>query len=290
MNPHTPREFHFGELESKWTPESSEGNWRGQNSMAWEVFYINGKLLERKYLKWARIAQLDIWNTSYGQKKGRESNWQFDSRPVKVRNRPDFRVCKWCVTYPWKALNKGYNFALDLISIRGLHTKLWRPKVARVPTLTILGLPLGSPGTKSHLDVGPVERCKVYYKGESTGFPQVRDVVSLGCLCCPWLVLTPKMLQLCTTHLVLVLCRSMWVSEAYQLFLVPSQSFSMPFYPSKVLRAKECALTPYSSDVFCLGLTFESLKESGVHQHGHLIVIIMFKNWLQVIWYESKQP
>jgi len=32
----------------------------------------------------------------------------------------------------------------------------------------------------------------------------------------------------------------------------------MPFYPSKVLRARERAPTPYSSVVFCLGLTFES--------------------------------
>jgi hypothetical protein len=43
----------------------------------------------------------------------------------------------------------------------------------------ILGLPLGSPETKSHLDVGPVESCKVYYKGEGSGFPQVRALVSL---------------------------------------------------------------------------------------------------------------
>jgi len=27
-------------------------------------------------------------------------------------------------------------------------------------------------GEKSHLDVGPVERCKVYYKGEGGGFPK----------------------------------------------------------------------------------------------------------------------
>jgi hypothetical protein len=41
------------------------------------------------------------------------------------------------------------------------------------PSLRILGLPLGSPETKSHLDVAPVERRKVYYKGEGGGFPQV---------------------------------------------------------------------------------------------------------------------
>jgi hypothetical protein len=56
---------------------------------------------------------------------------------------------------------------------------LWGSKVAKVPTLTILGLPLGSPWTKNHLDVGLVERHKVYYKGEGGGFPQVRVVVSL---------------------------------------------------------------------------------------------------------------
>jgi hypothetical protein len=264
MNLHTLREFHFGELESRWTPEFSEGDCRGQNSMVWGVFYINENFLELRYLKWARIAHLDIWNTSYGQKKGRESNCQFDSWPIKVRNQPDFRACRWRATYCWKALNKGYNFALNFISIRGLHEKLWHPKVTRVPTLAISRLPLGSLRTKSHLDVGPVERCRVYYKGEGGGFSQVWAVVSLMCLCCPWLVLAPKVLQLCTNHLVLVLCRSVWVNEAYQLFLVPFRSSSTPLYPSKVLRARECAPTPYFSAVFCLGLTFESLKELGV--------------------------
>jgi hypothetical protein len=43
----------------------------------------------------------------------------------------------------------------------------------------ILGLPLGSPGTKWHLGAGPVARHKVYYKGEGGGFPQVQAVVSL---------------------------------------------------------------------------------------------------------------
>jgi hypothetical protein len=71
-------------------------------------------------------------------------------------------------------VDKGYNFVLNLVSIEGLHTKLWGPKVARVPTLAS-----GSLGTKCHLDVGLVERHKVYYKGEGGGFPQVWTVVSL---------------------------------------------------------------------------------------------------------------
>ncbi len=172
-------------------------------------------------------------------------------------------MCRWHATYCWKAPDKGYNFALDFISIRGLHAKLWRPKVAGVPTLAISGLPLGSPRTKSHLDVGPMERCIVYYKGEGGGFPQVRAVVSFVCSSCPWLVLALKVFQLCTNHFVLVLCRPVWVSKVSQIFLVPSQSSNMPLYPFKVLRARERASIPCSSVVFSLGLTFQSLKELG---------------------------
>ncbi len=112
------------------------------------------------------------------------------------------------MTYRWKVLNKGYKFSLDLIAIKGFHAKLYAPKVIGFPVVGILALPLGSPGTKSHLDVAPVERHRVYYKGEGGGFSQVRVMVSLVCPGCPWLILAPKMLQICTNHFVLVLCRS----------------------------------------------------------------------------------
>jgi len=213
---------------------------------------------------------MDIWNTSYGQKKGRESNCQFDSRPQKVENWPDLRSYRGRATYRWKALDDIYNFSLDHIAIRGLIAKLWGSKVAGVPFGAISGLPLRSPGKKSHLDVAFVESCKVYYKGEGGGFPQVQAVVSLVCPCCPWLVLAPRVLQLCTNLFVWVVCRPVWVSEACQLFLVPSRSSNMPLYPSKCyalgsmlrllllpmfsylgshlspLRSWECVTLPYS--------------------------------------------
>jgi len=75
------------------------------------------------------------------------------------------------VAYHWKAFNEGYNFALDLISIEGLIAKLWGSKVVGVLIWAITRLPLGSPETKSHLDVGTVGNHKVYYKGEGGGFP-----------------------------------------------------------------------------------------------------------------------
>jgi hypothetical protein len=38
----------------------------------------------------------------------------------------------WRATYRWKDLDKGYNFALEFISIRSLHAKLWALEVAGV--------------------------------------------------------------------------------------------------------------------------------------------------------------
>jgi len=44
--------------------------------------------------------------------------------PLKVGNRSNLLACKWHVTYRWEVLDKGYNFTLNLISIKGLHKKL----------------------------------------------------------------------------------------------------------------------------------------------------------------------
>jgi hypothetical protein len=107
---------------------------------------------------------------------------------------------------------------------------------SKSPTLQVLGF------TPTLCQSGVAT--KVYYKGEGGGPWWV------VCPCCPWLVLTPKMLQLCTNHFVFVLCKPMWVSEACHFFLVPFRSSSTPLYPSKVLRARERAPTPCSSVVF----------------------------------------
>ncbi len=47
---------------------------------------------------------------------------------------------------------------------------------------------------------------KYTIKGEGGGFPQVQAVVSLVSLSCLWLVLAPKVLQLCTNQLVVWFC------------------------------------------------------------------------------------
>jgi hypothetical protein len=51
--------------------------------------------------------------------------------------------------------------------------------MAGVQVEIVSELLFGSPGTKSHSDVGAMERRREYYMGEGGGFPQVRAVVSL---------------------------------------------------------------------------------------------------------------
>ncbi len=112
---HTPK---VGDLESSGTPECVEFNNRGQNTSDWGVLGVIGKVLKCRCPKCPRIGHLDICSPIYGQKKGRESNWQFESRPLKVRNRhlPDIRIGS--ATWRWKALEESYKFGSDLVLIR----------------------------------------------------------------------------------------------------------------------------------------------------------------------------
>jgi len=68
---HTPE---MGTWESFGTPKILEFDCRGQKTSHWGVLYIIEKLLKCRCRKWVRMGHLDICSTSYGKKKGRESN------------------------------------------------------------------------------------------------------------------------------------------------------------------------------------------------------------------------
>ncbi len=74
-----------GNLESSETPTTLEFDCRSQNTSSWGVLYIVEKVFKCRCQKWPCMSHSDICSTSYGQKKGRESN----SRPLKVGNWPD---------------------------------------------------------------------------------------------------------------------------------------------------------------------------------------------------------
>jgi hypothetical protein len=118
---HTPKSWN---LESSGTPKNSNLELKGQNTSHWGVRDVIGKVLKCRCLNWSCIGHLDICSPSYGQKKGRESTWQFDSRPLKAGNRPLPDVCRGSATLRWKDLKESYNFLTNLIPIRARGEKL----------------------------------------------------------------------------------------------------------------------------------------------------------------------
>jgi hypothetical protein len=128
-----PNTWKSWDLESSGTPECLELDNKGQNTSHWGVLGVVEKVLKRRYRKWPRIGNSDICSPSYEQKKGRESNWQFDSRPLKVGNRPLPDIRFECATWRWKDLDEGCNFGLDLVAIQLCSRELWPFKVLRVP-------------------------------------------------------------------------------------------------------------------------------------------------------------
>jgi hypothetical protein len=146
----------------------------------------------------------------------------------------------------------------------------------------------GVPREKNHLDVSPVERSRVYYKGEGGGFPQIRAVVSLVCPCCPWLILAPKVLQLCTNHLC-GLCAGPCGWTSLSTFLSPIPELQHAPLSLKVLWARECVPIPPSSDVFHLDSHLSPLRSwecvkpsSSVDQHNHMVFSIEGVEFLEI--------
>jgi hypothetical protein len=124
-----PNELPFWKL--KWTPKFSKNLLGNQNSLDWGLHYTIGNLLRLRCFKWSRMMHLNTYNTSYDWKKGWESKCQFNSWSLNVENHHDLFVWRRFVTCCWKVFNKGYDFVMDLTSIRCLHKKLWVSKVAR---------------------------------------------------------------------------------------------------------------------------------------------------------------
>jgi hypothetical protein len=191
-------------------------------------------------------------------------------------------MCKWCAIYRWKALDEGYNFALDLTSIRALHTKLWPPKVIGVPTFGIQDSHLGVPGQNDIWVLVLWPSIEYIIMGKMVASPKSGLWWVLWDYVCPWFIRAPKCSNYALTHLLFGLCSSMWVIDL--LVNVPSPDLEAPTHPStpEVLRTKERTPIPSSSTICTFGLTIESIKELGgasklvtkVFQHmNHLVKI-----------------
>jgi len=190
---HTPENETW---ESSGTPKNLELDCRGQNTLHWGVLHTIGKFLKCRCPKWPHMNHLDICITSYSWKKGQESNWQFDSRPLKVGNRPDSGVCRWSTTHRWKALKESYKFASDLAPIEGWSEKLRMPKVLGVQTGTISGLHFGSPEKKVPFGCKCDKEAHNTIWGKVVASPESGPWWVKWVQGCPWLVLTPRMFRM----------------------------------------------------------------------------------------------
>jgi hypothetical protein len=170
-----------GDLESSGTPECSELDRKGQKTSHWGVLDVIGKVLKCRYRKWPRIGHLDICSPSYGQKKGRDSNWQFDSRPLKVGNRPLPDVRFGSATWRWKDLDEGYNFGSDLDAIQLRSRELWQFKVPGVPSGQFRDSISGVPGICAIRMPHPRRGAEYTIGSKVVAYSRVRAVVSLVC-------------------------------------------------------------------------------------------------------------
>jgi len=185
----------MGTWESSGTSKNSELNCKGQNTLHWPVLYIIGKLLKFRCRKWPRIGHLDIYSTSYGKKKGRESNWQFDSQPLKVGNRPDPSACRWSATHHWKALEETITL-LQTSSQSEVwaksydHAKSWESKLGQFRDSS-----LGVPGQKVIRMWVPRRGTKYTIWGKVVVSLESGPWWVMWVQSCPWLVLAPKVLK-----------------------------------------------------------------------------------------------
>jgi hypothetical protein len=149
----------MGIWESSKTPKNSEFDRRGQSTLPWSFFYTIEKVLKCRCRKWPRMSHLDICSTSYGRKKGWESNWQFDYWPLKVENRPEVMNSQSCEspnrdsfrTPPWESQEK-VSFGCRC---RGQMQRIlyggrwWLPRVRAVVSHVSPGAPMACPNTES---------------------------------------------------------------------------------------------------------------------------------------------
>jgi hypothetical protein len=191
------------------------------------------------------------------------SNWQFDLRPLKFMNRLNLFMCRWHVTYFWKALDESYNFASNLTLIRGVQKTLWVPKFSKIPISRISRFPSWESQVKITFGWRPHGQAqRILQGGEGGDFPQVQAVVSFMNLC---LSVARSCSNYTLTNL-FGLCRYVWIINLLSLFLIPISELQHTPLPPKCYEPgniPQFIILPLFSP---FGLVIESMKELRVHQ------------------------
>jgi hypothetical protein len=100
---------------------------------------------------------------------------------------PQFPYVQVACHIPLESSRRRIQFFFDLTSIGGLHTKLWAPKVTRVPTLGSR-----SPETKCHWMLAPWPGTKYTIRGKVVASPKFEPWWILWIRVYPRLIRAPK--------------------------------------------------------------------------------------------------
>jgi hypothetical protein len=177
--------------------------WWGQ-MQDWMSHYCNNMGFFPKAPLVQMHTMINLFSIMMIQKKGQESNCQFDSWPLKVKNFLDLFICRWHATYLWKALDKGYNFALDLTSIRGLHKKNMDFQSHGGPNFKNFEIPhLEVLGQNDIWMLAPWLGTKNTIRGKVVASPKFGLWWVLWICVCSWFIRATKMFQLHTNQLVI---------------------------------------------------------------------------------------
>ncbi len=265
--PHSQVSSHFGSLtldgllnlqraiagvKTHWIEElfvSLENSWNSYvlNRLAWPIWTLQTQVMAKRRVM-SQIAKLDYW-------------------PLKVRNLLDFLLFRWRATYRWKDLNKGYNFALDLISIKILYTKLHESQLWE-----FWDSHLGVSGQNDIWVLALWWSTKYIIRGKVMASPKSRLWWVLWICGCLWLVLTLKALKLHTNQLVVwfvQVCVSNW---CLSFFLVPISE--LQHAPLVEMWTREHAPTLYSSAIFTSDSHLSLSRSLGARHKSHKIYVV----------------
>jgi len=205
-----PRHLPLWEMEFRWTPESSKGDCRGQNSMFWRNIYSIGKLLglhhpfgHLKHELWPKErpeVKLAIWLPT-----------------TKSQELTQFPYVQIECDIPLKSFQQGIQLYFKPHFNRRSARKVMGPKAPKSQESQLWEFQdshLGVSRQKAIWMWAPWATTKYTIREEVVASPKCKLWWALWVQVCPWFILAPKVLKLCTNHLVLVLCRSMWVVDA----------------------------------------------------------------------------
>jgi hypothetical protein len=149
---HSQVNSHVGSWSLEWTPKFLECDCRGQNSLPRKVLYIIRKILKHRCLKCARIIHLDIWNTSYGQKKSQESNWFPTIKSQESTRFPCMQVmCNTLLESSWQGLQLCFRPHCD----RRFEQEVMRLQSCGSPSCENFGTPTWESRDKKPFRCGP---------------------------------------------------------------------------------------------------------------------------------------